>query len=122
VHANARLTPLGRLTLCLRVAQGRPVAHVAPEMGISRATGYKWWKRFCEEGIEGLVDRSSCPRHCPHRTSSALEAQIAELRRELKLGPARIGSRLGVAPRRCIGSSCASASTASRGWTDRVAG
>ena len=35
---------------------------------------------------------------CPHRTSPALEAQIAELRRELKLGPARIGYRLGVAP------------------------
>ena len=69
-----------------------------PEMGVSRATGYKWWRRFCEEGLEGLVDRSSRPRRCPHRTSPALEAQIAELRRELKLGPARIGYRLGVAP------------------------
>jgi transposase InsO family protein len=96
MHANARLTPIGRLTLCLRIEGGRPVAHVAPEMGISRATGYKWWKRFCEEGVEGLVDRSSRPRHCPHRTSAALEAQIAELRHELKLGPARIGYRLGV--------------------------
>jgi transposase InsO family protein len=98
MHANARLTPIGRLTLCLRIEQGRPIAHVAPEMGISRATGYKWWKRFCEEGVEGLVDRSSRPRHCPHRSTPTLEAQIAELRRELKLGPARIGYRLGVAP------------------------
>jgi transposase len=98
VHANARLTPTGRLTLCLRIEQGRPVAHVAPEMGISRATGYKWWKRFCEEGVDGLVDRSSRPHRCPHRTAPDLEAQIAELRAELKLGPARIGYRLGVAP------------------------
>jgi transposase InsO family protein len=98
MHANARLTPLGRLTLCLRIEGGRPVAHVAPEMGISRATGYKWWRRFCEEGVEGLVDRSSRPHHCPHRTSPDIEAQIAELRAELKLGPARIGYRLGVAP------------------------
>jgi transposase InsO family protein len=98
MHANARLTPLGRLTLCLRVEQGRPIAHVAPEMGISRATGYKWWRRFRDEGLEGLVDRSSRPMRCPHRTSAALEAQIVELRRELKLGPARIGSRLGVPP------------------------
>jgi transposase-like protein len=52
VHANARLTPIGRLTLCLRIEHGRPVAHVAPEMGISRATGYKWWKRFREEGVD----------------------------------------------------------------------
>jgi transposase InsO family protein len=86
------------LTLCLRIEQGRPVAHVAPEMGISRATGYKWWKQFRQEGIEGLVDRSSRPHRCPHRTGPALEAQIAELRAELKLGPARIGYRLGVAP------------------------
>jgi len=34
MHANARLTPIGRLTLCLRIEEGRPVAHVAPEMGI----------------------------------------------------------------------------------------
>lgn len=98
MHANARLTPIGRLTLCLRVEQGRPVAHVAPEMGISRTTGYKWWRRFCEEGVEGLVDRSSRPHRCPHRSAPDLEAQIAELRAELKLGPARIGYRLGVAP------------------------
>jgi transposase InsO family protein len=96
MHANARLTPIGRLTLCLRIESGRPVAHVAPEMGISRATGYKWWKRFCQEGVEGLVDRSSRPRSCPHRTPKEVEAQIAELRSELKLGPLRIGHRLGV--------------------------
>jgi transposase InsO family protein len=98
MHANARLTPIGRLTLCLRIEGGRPVAHVAPEMGISRATGYKWWKRFREEGLEGLVDRSSRPHRCPHRTAHELESQIRELRSELKLGPARIGYRLGVAP------------------------
>jgi len=98
MHANARLTPIGRLTLCLRVEGGRPVAHVAPEMGISRATGYKWCRRFREEGVEGLVDRSSRPHRCPHRTAPAMEAQIAELRSELKLGPARIGYRLGIAP------------------------
>ena len=98
MHANARLTPTGRLTLCLRIEGGRPIAHVAPEMGISRATGYKWWRRFCEEGVGGLVDRSSRPHRCPHRTPAGVEAQIAELRSELKLGPARIGYRLGVAP------------------------
>jgi transposase InsO family protein len=98
VHGNSRLTPRGRLTLVLRVESGRPVAHVAREMGISRPTAYKWWQRWRSEGLDGLVDRSSRPKSCPHQTSAALEAQIAELRRELKLGPARIGFRLGVAP------------------------
>lgn len=98
MHANARLTPIGRLTMVMRIESGRPVAHVADEMGISRPTAYKWWRRWCEEGERGLVDRSSRARHCPHQTSAQVEAQIAELRCTLKLGPARIGYRLGVAP------------------------
>ena len=97
MHANARLTPMGRLTLVMRIASGRPVAHVAAEMGISRPTAYKWWHRWQASGLAGLVDRSSRPRHCPHRTHPELEAQIAQLRRQLKLGPARIAGRLGVA-------------------------
>jgi transposase InsO family protein len=96
MHGNARLTPLGRLTLVCRIETGRPVAHVAHEMGVSRPTAYKWCRRFAQEGLAGLVDRPSCARHHPHRTSLALEAAIAELRRELKLGPVRIGARLGV--------------------------
>jgi len=98
MHANARLTPIGRLTMVLRIESGRPVAHVAAEMGISRPTAYKWWNRWTDAGVLGLLDRSSRPHSCPHRTSSAMEAQIAELRQVLKLGPARIGYRLGVAP------------------------
>jgi len=96
MHANARLTPTGRLTMVLRIESGRPVAHVAAEMGISRPTAYKWWHRWIDEGERGLVDRPSRPGSCPHRTSPAMEAQIEELRRTLKLGPARIGYRLGV--------------------------
>jgi len=96
VHGNARLTPVGRLTLVMRIESGRPVAHVAAEMGISRPTAYKWWRRWQDEGEAGLVDRSSRPRSCPHRTSPEMEAQIAELRTTLKRGPARIGGQLGV--------------------------
>jgi transposase-like protein len=96
MHANARLTPVGRLTMVMRIEAGRPVAHVAAEMGISRPTAYKWWNRWDELGAVGLVDRSSRPRSCPHQTSKETEGQIEELRRTLKLGPARIGYRLGV--------------------------
>lgn len=98
MHANSRLTPIGRLTLVMRIEGGRPVAHVADEMGISRPTAYKWWRRWREEGEFGLVDRSSRAHRCPHQTSAEIEAQITELRQTLKLGPARIGYRLGVAP------------------------
>jgi transposase InsO family protein len=98
MHANARLTPIGRLTMVMRIEAGRPVAHVAAEMGISRPTAYKWWHRWDELGAVGLVDRSSRPKSCPHQTTLAMESQIEELRRTLKLGPARIGYRLGVPP------------------------
>ena len=96
MHGNARLTPVGRLTMVMRIEAGRPVAHVAAEMGISRPTAYKWWRRWQDDGVEGLVDRSSRPRSCPHQTPPEVEAAIVELRRTLKLGPARIGGRLGV--------------------------
>jgi transposase-like protein len=98
MHGNARLTPVGRLTMVMRIEAGRPVAHVAAEMGISRPTAYKWWRRWLDGGLDNLVDRSSRPWSCPHQTLPAMEAQIAELRRELKLGPGRLGARLGVPP------------------------
>src|SRR4051794_6184240 len=96
MHGNARLTPLGRLTLVMRIEGGRPVAHVAAEMGISRPTAYKWWHRWIEGGVDNLVDRSSRPWSCPHQTRPSIAAQIEELRCTLKLGPARIAARLGM--------------------------
>jgi transposase InsO family protein len=82
--------------MVLRIEAGRPVAHVASEMGISRPTAYKWWHRWLAEGVDGLVDRSSRPHSCPHETAADVVTEIARLRRELKQGPARIGMRLGV--------------------------
>jgi transposase InsO family protein len=80
------------MILVERIGAGRPVAHVAAEMGIARKTADKWWRRFVAEGVEGLVDRSSRPRRCPHQTPARLERRILELRRTRKLGPARIAS------------------------------
>lgn len=94
-HRNARLTVYGRQLLVQRVLSGRPVAHVA-EMGISRATAYKWVRRWREAGEPGLHDRPSRPHSTPRRTSSHLEAEVCRLRREHKLGPARIGPILGL--------------------------
>lgn len=74
VHRNARLTVHGRALLVERVINDRrPVAHVAAELGISRATGYKWIARYRAEGPPGLLDRSSRAHRIPHRTSPELE-------------------------------------------------
>jgi transposase InsO family protein len=95
-HANARLTPAGRLTLVGRIAAHprRPIAHIAHEMGISRTTAYRWWGRYQQLGQAGLVDRPSIPAHSPRRTPARLEQRILRLRRRERLGPARIAARV----------------------------
>ncbi|MFD4743816.1 IS481 family transposase [Streptomyces virginiae] len=95
-HRNARLTVHGRRILIERVRSGRPVAHVAAEMGISRPTAHKWVRRWRSEGEAGLHDRSSRPHRTPHRTPAAVEERVCDLRRARKLGPARIGPILGL--------------------------
>ncbi|GHE73453.1 IS481 family transposase [Streptomyces vinaceus] len=95
-HRNARLTVHGRRILVDRVLAGRPVAHVAAEMGISRPTAHKWVRRWRAEGDAGLQDRSSRPRTTAHRTPASVEARVCHLRTGRKLGPARIGPILGL--------------------------
>ncbi|MFJ3170651.1 IS481 family transposase [Streptomyces roseus] len=95
-HRNARLTVHGRRILVERVLSGRPVAHVAAEMGISRPTAHKWVRRWRSEGDAGLHDRSSRPARTPHRTPAVTEAEVCRLRTDRKLGPARIGPILGL--------------------------
>jgi hypothetical protein len=100
-HRNARLTVRGRRLLVERVRSGRPVAHVAAEMGISRVTAHMWMRRWRAEGEPGLHDRSSRPRTTPHRTTPhrtarSVEARVCRLRQDRKLGPARIGPILGL--------------------------
>ena len=96
VHANARLTPAGRLILVTRIAAGRPAAHVAAEMGVSRTTAYRWAARYQAEGQAGLTDRPSTARTHPRKTSPEMEQAIARLRTTRKLGPARIAAILGL--------------------------
>ncbi|WP_419586951.1 helix-turn-helix domain-containing protein [Streptomyces sp. Qhu-G9] len=47
--------------LCLRVAGGRPIAHVAAEAGISRRCLAKWYGRWRAHGEDGLLDHSFRP-------------------------------------------------------------
>ena len=99
-HANARLNLYGRRLLVSRVIdEGRPVAHVAKELGISRQCAHRWVSRFRADGEAGLRDRSSRPHRCPRRTSTALEQQVLQLRRAERRGQDWLGPELGLAPR-----------------------
>ena len=79
-HANARLTPAGRLMLVERIEAGTTQAEVARQMHLSRGTVAKWWHRWCAEGEAGLRDRFSRPHRSPRRTSPKLEERICRLR------------------------------------------
>ena len=96
MHGNAPMTPRGRMIMIERIAAGRPIAHVAAEMGVSRKTADKWWRRWVTEGEVGLEDRSSRPHRCPHQTPARVERRIVRLRQRRKLGPARIASIVGL--------------------------
>jgi transposase InsO family protein len=99
-HANARLTPHGRLLLVRRVLEGnRPPAHVAKELGVSRTCVYKWLARYRAEGEAGLADRSSRPRTCPTRTPARVEQKVLACRRRLREGRDRVAAATGVPAR-----------------------
>ena len=99
-HANARLTLHGRRLLVRRVlVHGRPVSHVAKELGVSRQCAHRWVARFQAEGDAGLCDRSSRPHRCPRRTAAEVEQHVLELRRLQRRGQDWLGPELGVPAR-----------------------
>jgi transposase InsO family protein len=98
IHANARLTLRARRDLVELMIVGFPVNEIAAQFSVSRQTVYNWWARWRAEGDAGLWDRSSRPRSCPHQTRPGVERRIVQLRQGRKLGPARIGGILEIAP------------------------
>ena len=63
--------------------------------GVSRKTGYKWLKRWEEEGVEGLKDRPRKPHHCPHQTAGWIEDRVVKLGEEREdWGPVTLRDRL----------------------------
>jgi transposase InsO family protein len=101
-HARARLTFIGRQLLVDRVLiDGWKPADAARAMGVSRQTAYKWLRRHRDEGSDGLKDRSSAPRHCPHAVGPAVENLVVERRLETLYGPHRLAYALSM-PRSTI--------------------
>lgn len=94
-HRNARLTPFGRQILVDRVLHGTPAAHVAEMMGVSRATAYKWVRRYREEGPQGLEDRASRAHRIRHALPAREVERILRARRRLGVGPHLLADELG---------------------------
>lgn len=97
-HRRAKLTPFGRLLLVQRVTElGWSATEAAKAASVSRATVYKWLRRYREEGEAGLEDRSSRAHRCPHALPPSQVRRVLVARRRLKQGPHRLGPQLGLA-------------------------
>lgn len=98
VHRNARLAEAGRLILVQRVLSGRPISHVAKELGVSRQCAHRWVSRFRQQGRAGLQDRSSRARTHPRATPDSVRARLIEVRRSQRLGRDELAGKFGVSP------------------------
>ncbi len=97
-HANASLTPAGRLRLAqLVVDRGWTLARAAERWNCSISTAKRWADRYREHGRDGMVDRSSRPKSSPRRTPTRVERRVIGLRVSRRWGPARIAYRLRLA-------------------------
>jgi transposase len=78
-HPSAHLSVFSRQLLVKRViVDGWPVAMVAEQLGISRATGNKWVRRYRADGLPGIEERSSRPHRSPRRSSAEETARIGD--------------------------------------------
>src|SRR5512142_2664577 len=59
-----------------------PFAEICLAFGISRETGYRWWRRYEEDGLEGLKERSRKPRRSPHATPPDIVERLIEARQQ----------------------------------------
>jgi transposase InsO family protein len=94
LHGNARTCPKSRRLLVERVTkQGWSITAAAQAAGVSERTVYRWLKRWRQEGVEGLLDRSSRPWRSPTRLADGTVRAIGALRK-LRMTAAQIAEVL----------------------------
>ena len=97
-HANAALTPRGRLKLARLIVDGHcPVSQAATRFQVSWPTAKRWADRYEAEGEAGMADRSSRPHRMPRKTPAPVVRKIVHLRWKQRLGQLEIAARLGIA-------------------------
>jgi transposase InsO family protein len=80
-----------RYRAVLEAGAGVPVTEVAARYEVSRQSVHTWVRRYRQEGIAGLEDRSHRVRAHPWRIPDDLEEAICELRRKHpRWGPRRL--------------------------------
>ncbi|MFJ8910147.1 IS481 family transposase [Amycolatopsis sp. NPDC102389] len=98
-HANAPLTPAGRLRLARCVVDDEwPLRRAAERFQVAVSTAKRWAGRYRTGGEAAMVDRSSRPRRSPSRTPTRTERRIIKVRVLRRWGPARIAYLLRLNP------------------------
>src|SRR5436190_15196214 len=87
-----------RCRLVSLVLAGQSPQTAAAACGASRATGYRWWRRYQQGGWAALVDRPPVPLRQPRRLPRELEQQILAAREYAKAGPLIVAAQLGLPP------------------------
>jgi transposase InsO family protein len=95
IHENARLTPHGREHIVRLVQSGQTPKAAARAVGVCPRTARKWIDRYHREGLKGLRDRSSRPRHLRSPTPQIVIDRIEALRRQRVTGK-QIAQQVGV--------------------------
>lgn len=97
-HANACLTPKGRLRLASAIVNdGWTYARAAERFQCSTATAKKWADRYRAGGLAAMGDRSSRPHRSPRRLALRRERRIIKVRFIHRWGPHRIAVHLRLA-------------------------
>jgi transposase InsO family protein len=84
-----------RLRVVRMIEAGMAPAVAAAAAGASRASAYRWWRRYQQEGWEGLLDRPSVPVRQPRRLPRQVEVEILAAREYAHAGPVVVGGLLG---------------------------
>ena len=95
-HPKAKGNPYQRKLFIRRVLEESwSVAEASEAAGWSERTGFKWLRRYREEGVAGLADRRSGPREVRNRTPRKRVDRIVALRRK-RLTAWEIAQRTGM--------------------------
>lgn len=77
---EVKTVEMSRLEFIQKVLEERNISKICRENNITRATGYKWLKKYNENQM--LSDQSRRPLHTPNKTPEETEQKILEMRLE----------------------------------------
>src|SRR5580693_6410442 len=66
------------VTMCSKADAN--ISELCRRYGVSRRVAYKWMRRYREQGMEGLKERSRGRHTQPKRTAAALEGAVVAVR------------------------------------------